>query len=119
MIQKEFVTLVKRWNMENKGKKNNQEELKKKLHELIDSIDDEHVLNVLNEAVVPYVIENRTKEADEDEEDDDLTEEQLKELDDAIAEVDRGETISFESFEEFKKNMEEWRASIKSAKGLK
>jgi PHD/YefM family antitoxin component YafN of YafNO toxin-antitoxin module len=103
--------------MENKSKKNNQEELKKKLHELIDSIEDEHVLNVLNEEVLPYVIENRTKEADE--EDDELAEEQLKELDEAIAEVDRGETISFESFDEFKKNMEEWRASIKSAKGLK
>ena len=107
--------------MEDKDKKNNQEELKKKLHELIDSIDDEHVLNVLNEDIMPYVIENRTKEADEeaDEAEDNLTEEQLKELDEAIAEVDRGETISFESFEEFKKNMEEWRASIKSAKGLK
>src|SRR5687768_8006394 len=102
--------------MENKDK-NNKEELKKKLHELIDSIDDEHTLNVLNEDVVPYVIENRTKEADEAE--DDLTEEELKELDEAIEEVDRGETISFESFDEFKKNMEEWRASIKSAKGLK
>ena len=106
--------------MENKDKKN-QEELKKKLHELIDSIDDEHTLNVLNEDIVPYVIENRTKEADEeaDEAENSLTEEQLKELDESIAEVDRGETISFESFEEFKKNMEEWRASIKSAKGLK
>jgi hypothetical protein len=107
---------MKHWNMENKDK-NNKEELKKKLHELIDSIEDEHTLSVLNEDIVPYVIENRTKEADEAE--DDLTEEQLKELDEAIAEVDRGETISFESFEEFKKNMEEWRASIKSAKGLK
>jgi PHD/YefM family antitoxin component YafN of YafNO toxin-antitoxin module len=106
--------------MENKDKKN-QEELKKKLHELIDSIDDEHTLSVLHEDVVPYVIENRSKEADAeaDEAEDNLTEEQLKELDEAIDEVDRGETISFESFEEFKKNMEEWRASIKSAKGLK
>ena len=100
--------------MAKKNKKNNQEELKKKLHELIDSIDDEHTLSVLHEDVVPYVIENRSKEADEEE--DDLTEDELKELDEAIEEVDRGETISFE---EFKKNMEEWRARLRSAKGLK
>ena len=99
--------------MENKDKKN-KEELKKKLHELIDSIEDEHILSVLNEDIVPYVIENRSKEADDVE--DGLTEEQLKELDEAIAEVDRGETISFE---EFKKNMEEWRTRLRSTKGLK
>ena len=100
--------------MEGKDKKSNQEELKKKLHELIDSIDDEHTLNVLNEDIVPYVIENRTKEADEAE--DDPTDEELKELDEAIEEVERGETISFE---EFKKNMDEWRARLKAARGLK
>jgi hypothetical protein len=93
--------------MENNDKKN-QEELKRKLHELIDSIEDEHTLSVLHEDIVPYVIENRTKEADDVE--DDLTEEDLKELDEAIEEIDRGETISFE---EFKKNMEEWRARLK------
>lgn len=92
--------------MENKDKKN-QEELKKKLHELIDSIEDEHTLNVLNEDVVPYVIENRTKEADEeaDEAEDNLTEEQLKELDQAIKEADEGKTISYE---EFKRRMSKW-----------
>ncbi|HEY8894760.1 MAG TPA: hypothetical protein VIM79_08085 [Niastella sp.] len=100
-------------NNENKDKMN-QEELKKKLHDLIDSIEDEHTLSVLHEDIVPYVIENRTKEADEVE--DDLTDEDLKELDEAIEEIDRGETISFE---EFKKNMEEWRARLKAARGLK
>jgi PHD/YefM family antitoxin component YafN of YafNO toxin-antitoxin module len=106
--------------MENKDK-NNKEELKKKLHELIDGIEDEHILKVLNEDVIAYMIttmDGDTNE-DEDDEEDDLSDEQLKELDEAIAEVDRGETISFESYEEFKKNMEEWRASIKSAKVLK
>jgi hypothetical protein len=58
-----------------KKAKNKKEELKQKLYKLIDSIEDEHVLNVLNEDVVPYVIENRTKEKV----DDDLTEEQSKE----------------------------------------
>jgi PHD/YefM family antitoxin component YafN of YafNO toxin-antitoxin module len=99
--------------MDNKDKKN-QEELKKKLHELIDSIEDEHTLSVLHEDIVPYVIENRTKEADDIE--DDLTEEQLKDLDESIAEADRGETISFE---EFKKNMEEWRTRLKSQRDSK
>jgi hypothetical protein len=104
--------------MENNDKKMNQEELKKKLHELIDSIDDEHTLSVLNEDIVPYVIENRTKEADEeaDEAEDNLTEEQLKDLEESIAEADRGETISFE---EFKKNMEEWRTKLKSTRDSK
>jgi predicted transcriptional regulator len=99
--------------MENKDK-NNKEELKKKLHELIDSIEDEHTLSVLNEDIVPYVIENRTEETHDIE--DDLTEEQLKDLDESIAEADRGETISYE---EFKKNMEEWRTKLKSTKGSK
>lgn len=79
------------------------QELKEELHRLIDSIEDEHVLNVLNEDIVPYVIENRTKEMDEA--DDDLTEEQEKELQEAIAEADRGETVSYE---EFKKAMFRW-----------
>ena len=100
--------------MEGKDKKNNQEELKKKLHELIDSIDDEQTLSVLNEDVVPYVIENRTKESDDIE--DYLTDEQLKDLDEAIAEADRGETISYE---EFKKNMDEWLTKLRSAGGSK
>ena len=42
------------------------EELKKVLHALIDSIEDEHILNVLNDEIVPYVIENRTKEKDDE-----------------------------------------------------
>ena len=88
--------------MENKDKKN-KEELKKKLHELIDGIDDEHILNVLNEEVVPYVIENRTKELDDEE--DELTEDQEKKLEQAIKEADEGKTISHE---EFKRRMSRW-----------
>jgi hypothetical protein len=92
--------------MENKDKKN-QEELKKKLHELIDSIEDEHTLSVLHEDIVPYVIENRSKEADAeaDEAEDNLTEEQLKQLEKAIKEADEGKTMSYE---EFKKRMSQW-----------
>jgi len=86
--------------------------LRKQLHKLIDSIDDEHVLNVLSEDIIPYVIKNRTKEANED----DLTEEQEKELEEAIKEADRGETVSYE---EFKETMDRWRTELKSTKGSK
>lgn len=79
--------------------------LKKQLHKMIDLIDDKHVLNVLNEDIVPYVIENRTKEKDE-EDDFELTPEQEKELEEAIKEADAGETISWE---EFKQATERWR----------
>jgi hypothetical protein len=78
------------------------EELKKALHKLIDGIDDEQVLNTLHEDVLPYAIKKRrTKEPD-----DDLTEAQIEELDKAIAEADRGETISLE---EFKQMTDKWR----------
>jgi methyl coenzyme M reductase gamma subunit len=77
-------------------------QLKQELHKLIDSIEDEHVLNVLNDDIVPYVIQNRAKEAEEE---DDLTEDQLKELKEAIKEADRGETVSYG---EFKKAMSRW-----------
>jgi hypothetical protein len=92
--------------MENNDKKN-QEELKRKLHELIDSIEDEHTLSVLHEDIVPYVIENRTKEADEegDEVEENLTEEQIKDLEKSIKEADEGKTMSYE---EFKKRMSRW-----------
>jgi len=89
--------------MEGKDKKSNPEELKKRLHELIDSIDDEHTLSVLNEDIVPYVIENRTKEADEA--DDNLTEEQQEKLERAIKEAKEGKTMSYE---EFKRRMSQW-----------
>lgn len=88
-------------------------QLKKELHQLIDSIEDEHVLNVLNDDVVPFVIQSRIKETDAGE--DDLTAEQEKELKKAMGEADRGETISFE---EFKEQTEQWLTDLKSTKGL-
>jgi hypothetical protein len=92
--------------MENKDK-NNKDELKKKLHELIDGIDDEHILKVLNEDVIAYMITTMDEDTneDEDDEEDDLTEEQLKQLNDAIKEADEGKTISHE---EFKRRMSRW-----------
>ena len=72
------------------------EELKKELHRLIDSIEDELTLHVLNEDIVPYVIEKRTKKHDEPK--DDLTVEQQKELEDSIAQADSGEIVSWDVF---------------------
>jgi hypothetical protein len=94
-------------NMEEKDKKANQEELKKRLHELIDNIEDKHIKMTLNEDVIEYVIQawNEETDGDEDEMDDDLTEEQEQELDEAVKEADEGKTISQE---EFKKRMSRW-----------
>ena len=69
------------------------QQVKEELHKLIDSIEDEETLNVLNEDVVPYVIEKRNKEQDGEEE---LTKEQEEELDEAIRQADAGEVISWE-----------------------
>ena len=71
------------------------EEIKAELHKKIDSIDDEYTLNVLNEDIVPYVIENRTKEKEEE---DDLTDEQWEKLKEAIQQVKDGKTITLEEF---------------------
>jgi hypothetical protein len=89
------------------------EELKKELHKLIDGIEDEKVLNELNEDVVPYIIEARKLDTEGE---DELTEEQMKVLNVAIAEADRGETVSFE---EFKESMDKWRTELKSTKSSK
>ena len=80
------------------------EELKAELYKKIDSIEDEHTLNLLNDDIVPYAIENRTK--DKDEADDDLSDEQEKELDEAIRQADKGETVSWE---EFLNSTQQWR----------
>lgn len=80
------------------------EELKAELHKKIDSIEDEHTLNLLNDDIVPYAIENRTKQKDEEAED--LTEEQEKELDEAILQAENGETISWD---EFLNSTKQWR----------
>ena len=78
-------------------------EIKAELHKKIDSIDDEYTLNVLNEDIVPYVIENRTKEKDDE---DDLTDEQWEELEEAIQQVKDGKTISWE---EYLNSTQQWR----------
>ena len=69
--------------------------IKAELHKKIDSIDDEHTLNMLNEDIVPYAIENRSKEKEEE---DDLTDEQWEKLKEAIQQVKDGKTITLEEF---------------------
>ena len=77
------------------------EEIKKELHQLIDSIEDENTLHLLNEDVVPYIIENSTEEGEEQ-----LTEAQEKRLDEAIKQADEGKVISLD---EFYRRMATWR----------
>ena len=80
------------------------EEIKAELHKKIDSIDDEHTLQVLNDDIVPYAIENRTKEHDE--EVDYLTPEQEARLGEAIKQAEEGKVITLD---EFYSRMKEWR----------
>src|SRR3954468_7616645 len=76
-------------------KKKSKEEIKKELHKLIDSIDDDYTLNVLNEDIVPYAVKNRTKKQDEQ---DDLTEEQQRGLDEAIKQVEEGKVVGWDEY---------------------
>ena len=75
------------------------EELKRELHEYIDSITDEETLFMFHEEVSAYL----KKDAETD--DEELTEEQEKELEEAIRQADAGETMNFD---ELKKEMEKW-----------
>jgi len=77
-------------------------EIKAALHKLIDSIEDEGTLNMLNEAVIPYIIENKTNISENEE----LSEEELSQLDQAIKEADAGEVVGWD---EFLKEIGTWR----------
>ncbi len=74
--------------------------IKEKLYKLIEEIEDEQALNMLMEDAAYYSAASKRDILD------DLTPEQLKELDEAIAEADRGETMTLE---EFKKETARWR----------
>ena len=77
------------------------EELKKELHEYIDSITDEETLLMVDEDVTSYL-----KKDSEVEEKGELTEEQEKQLAEAIRQADAGE---FVSEEEYLKATARWR----------
>lgn len=72
--------------------------IKAKILELLENIDDEAVLHHLMEEVSFYASKKDIV--------DELDEQQLKDLDEAIEEADNNETISLE---DFKKEMEEWK----------
>jgi len=65
------------------------EELKKQLHSYIDLIEDEETLYMLNDTMATYAVEQVDT-------DDELTPEQLKDLNLSLEEADRGEFISHE-----------------------
>jgi hypothetical protein len=73
-------------------------EVKSKIYQLIDSIEDESILQMVMEDVAYYV--NNKDITDE------LSEQQKKELDEAISEADNNETIDWN---DFKKEMNEWK----------
>lgn len=72
--------------------------VKTKIYQLLEGIEDEAVLNQVMEDVAFYA----TKKDAVDE----LTANQLKELDKAIEEADNKETVSWS---DFKKEMKEWK----------
>ena len=73
-------------------------DVKSKIYKMIDSIDDEKTLQMVMEDVAYYA---SGKEAAEE-----LTNEQLIELDEAISEADKNETIDWT---DFKKEINEWK----------
>ena len=77
--------------------------LKKILHAMIDILDDKYILYDLKENIFPYVLKYRTKKMDEA--DDDLTEEQMIQLEETIRQPDEGETVTLK---EVKKSFAKW-----------
>ncbi len=72
--------------------------IKSKIYELLDSIEDKAILSQVMEDVAFYATKKDIT--------DDLTPAQIKELDKAIYEADNQKTISWD---DFKKEMNEWR----------
>ncbi len=77
-------------------------EIKKEIHEYVDRIDDEETLWMVHEDVLEYL----KKEKPEKKEEDYLTEEQEKQLDEAIRQANAGE---FVTEEEYLKATSRWR----------
>ena len=73
-------------------------EVKSKIYKMIDSIEDENILQMLMEDVAYYASDKEVT--------DELTKGQLKELNEAISEVDTNKTIDWD---DFKKEMNEWK----------
>jgi hypothetical protein len=71
------------------------QDLKKELHSIIDSINDEETLSILKEDLAAYALEKNT---------DGLTPQQMDELDVAIKEAD--DEIGLEDWQSFKSQLE-------------
>ena len=80
------------------------EKLKKELHELIDNIEDEALLNIMKEDAVAY-----QKSSEEIDDLSDLTAEERAELEEMATEDPDKDSVSFE---EYKKIMNEWLSKL-------
>jgi hypothetical protein len=80
------------------------EELRSGLYKLIDSIEDEELLGLLNEDILPSIIENYSKEINGEGENE-TQDEGIPGLDAALNGLDNIEPVSPE---EFKKMAEKW-----------
>jgi O6-methylguanine-DNA--protein-cysteine methyltransferase len=69
------------------------EELRKELHQLTDSIEDEETLNLLHRDVVPYMAGTSTVK-------DELSTEQQMKLNEAIRQVDAGQVVLWDEYME-------------------
>lgn len=74
------------------------EEVRSKIYQLVDSIEDENVLQMVMEDVAYYAGKKDII--------DDLDADQLKELNEAVTEADNNETIDWN---DFKNEMDEWK----------
>ena len=88
------------------------EKLKKELHTLIDNTEDEELLNMVKEDIVAYQTESK-KEYDDLS---DLSPEDRQELEELATEDPMKDTISYE---EFLKNIDEWRSKLLQKRGSK
>ena len=73
-------------------------EVKSKIYQLIDSIKDENILQMVMEDVAYYARDKNVT--------DELSKAQLKELDEAISEANRNDTMDWS---DLKKEMNEWK----------
>lgn len=68
-------------------------ELKKEIHEYIDSIDDEETLWMVHENVVEYL-----KRGKEIEVEDNLTAEEVSEINTGLDQIENGETVNWDEY---------------------
>jgi uncharacterized protein (UPF0248 family) len=73
------------------------------LHEMVDSLENKYILYDLKKNIFPYVIKYRSKKTDKD--DDDLTVNQIKRLDEMISRPDDQEALTLN---EVKKSFVKW-----------